>query len=230
MKIIDKAESALNKAGRGLAINKRKAKLRNHDFTIISNTCVGGVMTHFVGEQFRSPTVNLIIWEEQFLALCNHLKEYANCPVEKLTEEEEKKFEAMKYPVGVLRGGELPDIFLLFVHYKSFEEGKAKWEERYKRINYDDIFVVMDRGIEARDEILDVFNALPYEHKVIFTHKTDPERWPCNFQFDGYTPEKYKNGLLYNNIRKGLETYAVMDEFDFVTWLNDGTIRRNPDF
>lgn len=187
-------------------------------------------MTHFVGEQFRSPTVNLIIWEEQFLAFCKHLKEYANCPVERLTEDEEKKFEAMSYPKGVLRGGELPDIYLLFVHYKSFEEAKQKWEERYKRINYDNLYIVMDRGIEARDEILDEFNALPYEHKVIFTHKTDPERWPCNFKFDGYTPEKFKSGLLYNNIRKGLETYAVMDEFDFVTWLNDGTIQRNPEF
>lgn len=230
MKLLDKAESAIYKAGRGLAVNTRKAKLKNHDFTIISNTCVGGVMTHFVGEQFRSPTVNLIIWEEQFLAFCKHLKEYANCPVERLTEDEEKKFEAMSYPKGVLRGGELPDIYLLFVHYKSFEEAKQKWEERYKRINYDNLYIVMDRGIEARDEILDEFNALPYEHKVIFTHKTDPERWPCNFKFDGYTPEKFKSGLLYNNIRKGLETYAVMDEFDFVTWLNDGTIQRTPEF
>lgn len=230
MKILDKAEKALNKAGRALAINTRKAKLKNHDFTIISNTCVGGVMTHFVGEQFRSPTVNLIIWEEQFLAFCKHLKEYANCPVEKLTEEEEKKYEAMNYPKGVLRGGELPDIFLLFVHYKSFEEAKQKWEERYKRINYDKLYIVMDRGIEARDEILDEFNALPYEHKVIFTHKLDAKRWPCNFKFDGYTEEKFKSGLLYNNIRRGLETYAVMDEFDFVTWLNEGTIQRNPDF
>lgn len=230
MKIIDKAESAIGKVGRALAINKRKARLKNHDFTIISNTCVGGVMTHFVGEQFRSPTVNLIIWEEQFLAFCKHLKEYADCPVERLTEEEEKKFAAMSYPKGVLRGGELPDVFLLFVHYKSFEEAKQKWEERYKRINYDNLYIVMDRGIEAHDEILDEFNALPYEHKVIFTHKLDPERWPCNFKFDGYTEEKFVSGLLYNNIRRGLETYAVMDEFDFVTWLNDGTIQRNPDF
>ena len=230
MKIVDKANSAINKAGRGLAINKRKAKLENHDFTIISNTCVGGVMTHFVGEQFRSPTVNLIIYEEQFLTFCRHLKEYSTCDVEEPSEEEAEQFKSFKYPVGILRGGELPDIYLFFVHYKTFDEAKKKWDERFKRVNYDDIFIVMDRGIEARDEILDTFNALPYEHKVIFTHKLDPERWPCNFKFDGYTEEKFKSGLFYNNIRKGIETYAVMDEFDFVTWLNDGTIQKNPDF
>lgn len=230
MRIVDKAKIAIEKAGRGLAINKRKAKLKNHDFTIISNTCVGGVMTHFVGEQFRSPTVNLIIWEEQFLTFCTHLKEYAACPVERLTEAEEKELETLPYPKGVLRGGEFPDILLLFVHYKSFEEAKQKWEERYRRINYDNLYIVMDRGIEASDEIIDAFHALPYEHKVIFTHKEDLKRWPCSFKFTDYTPERFKSGLLYQNIRKGFRTYAVVDEFDFVTWLNEGTIQKNPDY
>lgn len=64
MKMLNMAERALNKAGRALAVNTRRSKLKNHDFTIISNTCVGGVITHYVGEQFRSPTVNLIIYEE----------------------------------------------------------------------------------------------------------------------------------------------------------------------
>lgn len=225
------AERALNKAGRALAVNTRRSKLKNHDFTIISNTCVGGVITHYVGEQFRSPTVNLIIYEEQFITFCKHLKEYSVCKVDKPTEEEAKQFASLKYPVGVLRGCDgLPDINLLFVHYKTFEEAKQKWEERFKRVNYDDLYIIMDRGVEASDEIVDEFHRLPYEHKVIFTHKADTERWPCSFKFDCYTPEKFRSGMLYDNIRRGLETYAVMDEFDFVTWLNEGTIQRNPDF
>lgn len=225
------AEKALNKAGRVFAANKRKAKLNNHGFTIISNTCVGGVMTHFVGEQFRSPTVNLIIYEEQFLTFCKHLKEYSECPVEKPTEEEAKQFESLNYPVGILRGKNgLPDINILLVHYGSFEDGKAKWEERFKRVNYESLYIIMDRGMEASDEIIDAFHELPYEHKVIFTHKADTKRWPCSFKFDCYTPEKYRSGMLYDNIRRGIETYAVMDEFDFVAWLNEGKIQRNPEF
>lgn len=100
-------------------------------------------MTHFVGEQFHSLTVDLIIWKEQSLAFCKHLKEYADCPVERLTEEE-KRFAAMSYPKGVLRGGELPDIFLLFVHCKSFEEAKQKWKERCKCVYYDNLYTVID--------------------------------------------------------------------------------------
>ena len=214
------------KAGRWLAIQKRKAKLKNHSFTIISNTCVGGVMTHNVGEQFRSPTVNLIIYEDQFLLFCRHLKEYSICPMESPTAEEQKQFEQYSYPVGILRGATagLPDINLYLVHYKSVEEARAKWEARYQRINYDDIFIAMDRGIEAKEEILDAFHELPYEHKVIFSQFDDPQRWPCNFHPSFYTAEHFVSGAMYKNIQKGLFRYHWMDEFDYVRWLNEGTI------
>ena len=213
--------------GRTLATKRRAAKLINHEFTIISNTCVGGVITHNVGEQFRSPTVNLIIYEEQFLTFCRHLKEYSACPVEKPTDEEAPQFASFTYPIGILRGAAagLPDINLLFVHYKTFEEAKGKWEARFQRVNYDDVFVIMDRGMDARDAILDEFYKLPFEHKVFFTHKENPERWPNNFRFSFYTPENYLSGCLYYNKWKGAEVHHWMDEFDYVRWLNVGTIQ-----
>ena len=108
----------LKRFGRALATKRRAAMLTNHEFTIISNTCVGGVITHNVGEQFRSPTVNLIIYEDQFLIFCRHLKEYSTCPVEQPTEAEAPQFASFTYPIGILRGASagLPDINLLFVH------------------------------------------------------------------------------------------------------------------
>ena len=219
----------LARIGRWVAIKRRRTRLENHDFTIISNTCVGGVMTHNVGEQFRSPTVNLIIYEDQFLIFCRHLKEYSKCPVERPTEKEAQQFEQFSYPIGILRGAHagLPDINLLFVHYKSFEDAKKKWESRFTRVNYDDIYIVMDRGMDARDEILDEFYKLPYEHKTFFTNKVDTERWPNNFNFSFYTEDKYKSGCLYFNTWRGLEAHHWMDEFDYVHWLNDGVIQRS---
>ncbi len=219
----------LNRIGRALATKRRAAKLTNHEFSIISNTCVGGVMTHNVGEQFRSPTVNLIIYEDQFLTFCRHLKEYAACPVEQPTAEEALQFASLSYPVGILRGAQfgLPDINLLFVHYKTFEAAKEKWEERFRRVNYDDIFILMDRGMDASDEILDEFYRLPFEHKVFFTNREDPDRWPNNFKFSFYTPEHYVSGCLYRNVRKGAEVHHWMDEFDYVRWLNEGRIHHS---
>lgn len=215
------------KAGRWLTIQKRRAKLKNHSFSIVSNTCVGGVMTHNVGERFRSPTVNLIIYEDQFLTFCRHLKEYAACPLEEPNEEEQKQFDQYSYPVGILRGATvgLPDLNLYLVHYKSVEEARAKWEARYQRINYNDLFIVMDRGIEAKEEILDAFHELPYEHKVIFSQFDDPKRWPNNFHPSFYTAEDFVSGAMYNNIQKGIFRYHWMDEFDYVNWLNYGTVQ-----
>lgn len=217
----------LKRFGRALATKRRAAQLTNHEFTIISNTCVGGVITHNVGEQFRSPTVNLIIYEDQFLVFCRHLKEYSTCQVEKPTKEEASQFASFSYPIGILRGASagLPDINLLFVHYKSFEEAKEKWEARFRRVNYDDIFIMMDRGMDARDEVLDEFYQLPFEHKVFFTHKEDRKRWPNNFRFSFYTQEKYISGCLYYNEWTGVEAHHWMDEFDYVRWLNNGTIQ-----
>ena len=41
----------------------------------------------------------------------------------------------------------LDDIEIHFNHYISFEEAKNKWDERKRRINYDNIYIVMyDRG------------------------------------------------------------------------------------
>ena len=217
----------MKRFGRALATKRRAAKLKNHGFSIISNTCVGGVITHNVGEQFRSPTVNLIIYEDQFLVFCLHLKEYSSCPVEQPTDAEVPQFASFTYPVGILRGASagLPDINLLFVHYKTFEEAKEKWDARFRRVNYDDIFVIMDRGMDAKDEILDAFYQLPYEHKVFFSHKEDSKRWPNNFCFSFYTPEKYESGCLYYNKWAGIEAHHWMDEFDYVRWLNDGSIQ-----
>lgn len=84
------------------------------------------MITHNVGEQFRSPTVNLIIYEDQFLAFCRHLKEYSTCPVEQLTEKEAEEFRSLTYPIGKLRGGRvsLPDINLFLSIIKLLKKQK----------------------------------------------------------------------------------------------------------
>ena len=229
-----------NRIGKALAEKKRRARLQNHEFSIIANNCMGGVVSNSLGEQFRSPTVNVLMSEYQFIAFCKYIKEYSKCPVDELTKEEWEQFRDVTHPVGVLRGYKipnghmpdikLPDIMLLFVHYRTFTEAKEKWEERFKRVNYDDLYIVMDCAMNGSDEILDEFNALPQAHKVAFTHKEDPERWPGNYRFSFYTEEAFSSGCVYNPVNKGLVEYKWMDEFDFIAWLNEGKIQKNPDF
>lgn len=218
---------------RALAILKRRLQLRNRTFSIISNTCIGGVISNAVGQEQRSPTVNLVLYEEDFLTFCDNLKAYSECPLEPPSTPEDLAAEQQAgYPLGILRGGGkgLPDLTVRFVHYHSFDQARDAWIRRFRRVNFDDIFLIMDRGMDAREEILDRFHALPYPHKVFFTHREDPDRWPDTFRLSYYTEADFRPAHMYTFVRRGLLQYRVLDEFDYVHWLNTGVIRRNPLF
>jgi uncharacterized protein (DUF1919 family) len=67
------------------------------------------------------------------------------------------------------------DIIIYFVHYKTFEEAKTKWEERIKRINFDNLFFIMADRDECTQKERMAFDNLPYKHKVVITYKERPE-------------------------------------------------------
>lgn len=172
-----------DRIGNAIAIFLRRWRLKNYSFSLITNNCIGGFMMHGVKEEFRSPTVNLLIHDYQFCTFCKRLKEYSECPVEEPTETEKVKFQNLDYPVGILRGEikGIPDIVLYFMHYKSFDDAKKCWEKRFKRVNFNDIFIVFNRDMEAKEEIVDEFQTIPYDNKVFITHHNDPKRWKKHF-------------------------------------------------
>lgn len=56
-----------------------RIKLKNKQFSLITCNCIGGVLSNDLGQQFRSPTVNLIIPE--YLKFAGNLKHYLNIPI-----------------------------------------------------------------------------------------------------------------------------------------------------
>lgn len=50
----------LNYVRRFVRMINRK-RLKNTDFSLITNNCVGGIISHDMHLQFRSPTVNLFL-------------------------------------------------------------------------------------------------------------------------------------------------------------------------
>lgn len=214
------------KIGREIARKQRRRKLKNHNFSIISNTCVGGVISNSFDERFNSPTVNLIIFPDEFIIFCENLKEYSTCPLEEPLEHE-KPEGSFSYPLGIIRGEQngLPDIIVRFVHYSSFDEAKKKWEERFKRVNYDNIFILMEVGIYATERIMDKFESLSYTNKVFISMFSKSERWPHNYTFSFYDKDVYVEGNIYNSFNRGLAQYRWLDEFDYTTWLNTGKIK-----
>lgn len=212
--------------GREIARRERMKRLNNHDFSIISNSCIGGVISNSVKERFNSPTVNLIIWPDEFINFCNHLEEYSRCPLERMATNKSQE-PNVSYPLGIIRGATygLSDIVVRFVHYKSFDEAKQKWEERYKRINYENLFIIMEHGMNASDRIMDKFEQLPYLNKVFLSCNKSSERWPHNFDFSFYTNELYVEANVYNSFYYGMAQYRWLDEFDYIAWLNSGKIQ-----
>ena len=153
----------------------KNVAISNTDVTILANNCVGRCMYHDLGLQCLSPTVNLLFGCHGYIDFVNHLDEYADADLSD-TGKTAPNPSGKPFLVGLLRKDGLPDVEVVFGHYRSFEEAKTKWFERYPRINYDKIFLVITAMAEHEHTSIDEYTALPYP-KIIFTDlPSDPER------------------------------------------------------
>jgi uncharacterized protein (DUF1919 family) len=111
--------------------------------TLITNNCWGGVIASNHNMRFCSPTVNLQILPEEFPQFCKNLDFYMRMELveyEHLTEWHHGCMRRMfgdsppDCPLGLVY-----DTIVIFQHYDSFEEAKAAWDRRKKRIDKDNI-------------------------------------------------------------------------------------------
>ena len=186
--------------------NENRKRLKNTDFSVISSNCNGAFILHDLGQRFNSPTVNLFLFPKDFIKLLKNLKHYMSLKLKFIKEDE------IEYPVGLLE-----DIKIYFMHYKTEEEAEKKWEERKKRINYDNLFIMMTDRDGCTYEDLKEFDSLIFKNKVVFTHKKYPEI-KSSFYIKGYENEN-QIGHIYEFLdeKTGLKHY---DEFDYVSWFN----------
>lgn len=187
--------------------------LKNKDFTIISHNCVGGVIYHDLGLKFNTPTINLFFMAKDFIKFCNNLIHYLNCEMEPFNHE---KYD---YPIG-----QIDDVLLYGLHYNSFEELKEKWDERKKRVNHDNLFIMMSERDGCTLEDIENFDRLPYENKVIFVHKPMPNIKSAHYIPNTETIENGENCVVPLSEFKEGENKRYIDDFDYISFLNKGTI------
>ena len=191
---------------------RRKYKrLKTKEFTIIGSNCTGAFMYYDLGLKYLTPTVNLMIEMNDFVKMAGNLEWYMKQELVEGTEEE-------KCPVGLLG-----DIKIHFIHYKSFAEGAAKWEERKQRIRWDNLFIVGSEKDGCTYETIKKFDELPYENKVIFTHVEYPE-FPSAYCIRGFEDRKEVGVVI--DYRDQFLRRRYLDLFDYVGFLN-GKKRRN---
>lgn len=182
-----------------------KSKLQNEKFSCISVNCIGGVLCHDLFQEFRSPTINLIIPE--FVKFCENLDYYLKKePIIPNTISNKHKWPEIY----------LDDLVVYGVHYHSSEELKNKWKLRVKRVNFDNILIIGTDNFVKPDE-LERFDALKYP-KVLFTAKADKE-----YDWQIYLPEfqgenEIGDSLRYVNV---MGTRIFEKHFDCVGWINE---------
>lgn len=200
--------SRLNSLLRRFVDRHNRKRLNNKDFSLFSINCTGGCMCHDLGLKFRSPFVNLFMSPEDYLKFLENPKGYLEQPLEFLEQTE------VSYPVARLK-----DITVHFMHYENAEEAREAWQRRTKRINWDNLFVLMTQRDGCTEEQLRRFDNLPYRNKVVFTNLPRPDI-PSAAYIRGFE----KAGELgvcteFVNPYSGKKHY---DWFDYVKWFNEG--------
>lgn len=197
--------SRLNSWMRKCRNRRFRKRLKNEGFTIFASNCNGTMITHDLGQQFRSPFVNLWITSEEFVRFLEHPREYLDkelCFVDS----------TYSYPVAMLG-----DITLYFQHYESEKQVREIWNRRKGRINWDNLYVMMTDRDGCDDALLRRFDALPYDNKVVFTHVPQPEISSAVY-IPGF--EDQNSVGVCSEFVNGWSGKRHYDSFDFVSWLN----------
>ena len=187
-------------------ISPIREKLTNHELSVFANNCVGGVLLHELGVRFNSPFVNLFVVPHDYIELISNPEYYFSQPLRFIEDK------SVSYPVAMI-----DSIRINFVHYKSPEEAEAKWFERVKRINWENLFVIMTEQDGCKYDDLIRFDHLPYTNKIVFTKEQYSDIKCCRIA-EGYEGKREVSMLL--EFRDRYSIHRNYDFFDFVEWFN----------
>lgn len=207
-----KLRSAAKRAYRSL----RRLRLRNRDFSLITNNCIAGIIYHDLGLPFRSPTINLFFENEDFFRFAGHLEHYLSCEMEELHRP------GVSYPLGLLRRG-AETVTVHFMHYDSYRQAAAKWKERAARVNPDNLYLIfeypaVDESPEAQQAVKARFDALPPARKVLLTRKHSPLSGQAVRRLGFYEEDYYPGKFVAPNRRMPWRRY--LDGFDYISFFN----------
>ncbi len=194
----------------------RRLRLKNRDFTVISNNCWGAEVYQRYSLPYTTPFVGLFIYPEDFLELLQDLRGNLAKPLTFLKESrhpqatEFRRSEGLTYPIGLI--GERIEVH--FQHYASEQEAREKWTRRLERANLDKdhVFLQFNERDGCTLEQLTEFDVLPYRHKVCFTAHAYPHLRSM-VQLPAYADK--------DQVGDGVQTFNhCLPHFDLLKWLN----------
>jgi uncharacterized protein (DUF1919 family) len=187
--------------------NLQRLRLKKKNFVIISNNCWGGDVYESLGIKYNTPFVGLFIYAPCYIMLLKNFNEIVHKEVKFIPKSKYK--EKIEYPIGLLDD----NIEIHFLHYKSIDEAKSKWDRRIKRLklntDLDNYYFKYDDTDLGNNEILNDFHNLPYKNKISFT------RYSCGF----------KNNFFIDTSKTMVLLATTTKIVDVVYWINNGIIK-----
>lgn len=204
-----KLQKAISKINIFAHLRKKKMRnaIKNMSPSFLCPNCIGGILFHDLGLKFMSPTVNLMMLQEEFAKFILNFDHYKNTPLKFYKDEQ------YSFPCAVL-----DDIHIYFTHYHSEEEAREKWEKRMERVDMNNLFVFLEERDHLSYEQIKKLGEINAKGLVIFTAHDYPEFPYCLFL------KKYeKNGEVGNILIKSWinESREYEKYFDFVKWFNE---------
>lgn len=186
--------------------------IKNKDYCIISNDCWGAELYRWMGLEYNSPFVGLMLMAPCYLKFLKDPKKYISAQLEFIPKSRYEELNNLRDKDGYYPIGELLDIEIHFLHYNTENEAIEKWNRRKLRIDWDNLFIKFTLDKDYAEEVhLNEFEKLPYQRKVCFS-KYDHLNSEICVKVKGFTD----NGkILFKQ---------CMREFDIVKWINVGTI------
>ena len=99
---------------------------------------MAGLIYHRLGMCFCSPTIDTSMPTEDFIKYLTDLDYYLAQDLQEWVDD------TVDYPAGIIRGRTpQDDVRVNFVHYSSFAAGREKWNTRKKRIDPNNLYVIL---------------------------------------------------------------------------------------
>lgn len=208
MKILSIIQKKIIISNQYLINFKNRKRLINKKPTLICSNCTGGVLYKWLGLKFNSPFINLYMDNEDFLTALENFDNFV------LTEIKEDKDSDKNYPVGI----GFKDVKIHFMHYPDFKNAKEKWDERKRRIDKNNMGIMLTNfgegliGEGGEIAVIQRFNSLDFKNKIIFTDKN--YNLPNTFHIRNYN----KKDLVFSC--KSKFGKRLIDQFDYVKFIN----------
>lgn len=184
-----------------------RSRLLNTTPSFLCPNCIGGILFHDLGLEFRSPTINLMMYQRDFVKFVLNLDSYL--------QEDLRFFSHAQYSFPCAHLG---DLTIHFTHYKAQEDAEKKWESRIKKIDRDNLFIFLEERDGLSQTDIENLGHIHARGLVVFTANKYPNI-PYALQIPKYSRFGEVGNILKKSYLSGKHEYEHF--FDFVKWFNE---------